>query len=227
MRLNRQPPVHLFSKQRPHLGGFTLQERIGGEQWTCPTGLATRAGFQPDAALRGFTLQSGGGERSCSPAAVPPDPLQTGAGASAGLTRCARPFGVDLRSIHLRFAPSPPKVPPAGFAPASIRLEGGGLNCSATGRVDLAAGLTRAPALGASPHACGVPVGLLASPTRNPAFETPHDGNFTTRGKKWSPHEDLHPRVSETRVYTLHHSPKDWCGRGDLHAHAPVRRSGF
>ena len=29
------------------------------------------------------------------------------------------------------------------------------------------------------------------------------------------------PRVSETRVYTLHHSPKDWCGRGDLHAHAP------
>ena len=29
------------------------------------------------------------------------------------------------------------------------------------------------------------------------------------------------PRVSETRVYPLHHSPKNWCGRGELHAHAP------
>lgn len=75
MRLNRQPPVHLFSKQRPHLGGFTLQEN-GGEQWTCPTGLATRAGFQPDAALRGFTLQSGGGERSCSPAPTCRGPIR-------------------------------------------------------------------------------------------------------------------------------------------------------
>ena len=66
--------------------------------------------------------------------AWPPNPLQTGAGASSGLTRYARPCGVDLRSIHLRFAPSPPKVPAAGFAPASIRLEGGGLSFSATRR---------------------------------------------------------------------------------------------
>ena len=61
-------PIHLFSKQRPLLGGFTLQS--GGEQWSCPTGLAARNGFQPITALRGFTLRkNGGGERSCSPAA--------------------------------------------------------------------------------------------------------------------------------------------------------------
>lgn len=37
---------------------------------------------------------------------------------------------------------SPPKVPAAGFAPASIRLEGGGLSYSATRRnMDLTAGL--------------------------------------------------------------------------------------
>ena len=57
----------------------------GGEQWSCPTGLAARNGFQPITALRGFTLQrNGGGERSCSPAAGPPRPLQTGADASVG-----------------------------------------------------------------------------------------------------------------------------------------------
>ncbi len=75
--------------------------------------------------------------------------------------------------------------------------------------MDLAAGLTRAPALGASPHACGVPVGLLASPTRNPAFEAPHDGNFTTRGKRWSRRPDSHwhgpsrPAGFESAVSTL------------------------
>lgn len=55
------------------------------KQWSCPTSLAARNGFQPITALRGFALQkSGGGERSCSPAAAPPNPLQTGAGAAAG-----------------------------------------------------------------------------------------------------------------------------------------------
>ncbi len=81
------------------------------------------------------------------------------------------------------FAPSPPKVSVAGFAPASFRLEGGGLCFSATRRkADLAVGMTRAHALGATPHTCGVPVGLLASPTRNTAFEALRDNNFTTRG---------------------------------------------
>src|SRR5688572_17640742 len=77
-------PIHLFSKQRPLLGGFTLQN--GGEQWSCPTGLAARNGFQPITALRGFTLrENGGGERSCSPSRTRrTNPLQTGAGASSG-----------------------------------------------------------------------------------------------------------------------------------------------
>jgi len=71
--------------------------------------------------------------------------------------------------------------------PSGCPLAGGSAN-----KVDLAARLTRAHALGASPHACGVPVGLLTSPTHNTAFEAPHDCNFTTRGKKWSLHEGLH-----------------------------------
>ena len=70
---------------------------------------------------------------------------QTGAGALSGLTRCARPSGVDLRSIHLRCAPSPPKVPAAGFAPASIRLEDGGLSFSATRRWSAGARKWRSP----------------------------------------------------------------------------------
>jgi hypothetical protein len=45
--------------------------------------------------------------------AQPPSPLQTVAGASSGFAS---------------------KVPAAGFAPASIRLEGGGLSFSATRR---------------------------------------------------------------------------------------------
>ncbi len=65
-----------------------------------------------------------------------------------------------------RFAVLLSQVSAAGFAPASVRLEGGGLNCSAT----------RSGPRG-------------GSPTRNTAFEAPHDCNFTTRGK-WSPCQD-------------------------------------
>lgn len=60
----------------------------------------------------------GGVERSCAlPHTRGTDPLQTVAGASAGSPRCAL---------------SSPKISAAGFAPASIRLEGGGLSFSAT-----------------------------------------------------------------------------------------------
>src|SRR5688572_19323810 len=77
-------PIHLFSKQRPHLGGFTLQS--GGEQWSCPTSLAARNGFQPITALRGFALHKKWRRREVTlpSGAWPPNPLQTGAGASSG-----------------------------------------------------------------------------------------------------------------------------------------------
>src|ERR1041385_8897420 len=57
-------------------------------------------------------------------------------------------------------------VSATGFAPASIRLEGGGLSFSATRRKN-------------GPHG--------GTPTRNTAFEAPHDCNFTTRGKNGPP----------------------------------------
>lgn len=114
-----------------------------------------------------------------APQALRPEPASNRTPRSAALLSKvaeARGHAPQRRCRPIRFkrvpAPrpvSPPKVPPAGFAPASIRLEGGGLNCSATG---------------SGPRG--------GTPTRNPAFEAPHDGNFTTRGKKWSPHEDLH-----------------------------------
>ena len=114
-------PIHLLSKQRPHLGGFTLQS--GGEQWSCPTGLAARNGFQPITALRGFTLRKMAEARGHAP--------QRCVAAQSASNGCRR-----LGRFRLR------KVPAAGFAPASIRLEGGGLSFSATRRkVDLAAGL--------------------------------------------------------------------------------------
>jgi len=123
LRLNRRRPVHLFSKQCPRLGGFTLQS--GGEQWSCPTSLAARIGFQPITALRGFTLQeNGGGERSCSPSRMGPIRFK----------RAPAPRPV-----------SPPQVPAAGFAPASIRLEGGGLSFSATRRCSAGARKWRSP----------------------------------------------------------------------------------
>ena len=76
-------PIHLFSKQRPHLGGFTLQS--GGEQWSCSTGLAARNGFQPITALRGFALRKRRRREGMLPSgAWPPNPLQTGAGTSSG-----------------------------------------------------------------------------------------------------------------------------------------------
>ena len=134
MRLNRQPPVHLFSKQRPHLGGFTLQEKMAESSGPAPQ------------ALR-------------------PEPASNRTPRSAALLSKlaeARGHAPQRRCRPIRFkrvpAPrpvSPPKVPPAGFAPASIRLEGGGLNCSATG---------------SGPRG--------GTPTRNPAFEAPHDCNL-------------------------------------------------
>ena len=86
-----------------------------------------------------------------APQALRPEPASNRTPRSAALLSKvaeARGHAPQRRCRPIRFkrvpAPrpvSPPKVPPAGFAPASIRLEGGGLNCSATGRVDLAAGL--------------------------------------------------------------------------------------
>lgn len=105
-----------------------------------------------------------------APQALRPEPVSNRTPRSAALLSKvaeARGHAPQQRCRPIRFkrvpAPrpvSPPKVPPAGFAPASIRLEGGGLNCSATG---------------SGPRG--------GTPTRNPAFEAPHDGNFTTRGK--------------------------------------------
>ena len=58
--------------------------------------------------------KNGGGERSCSPA--------------------ARSRPIRFKRVPTPWPVSPPKVPAAGFAPASIRLEGGGLSFSATRR---------------------------------------------------------------------------------------------
>ena len=68
VQTHRLGKTAIIIEASPHLGGLTRQS--GGEQWSCPTSLAARIGFQPITALRGFTLRKiGGGERSCSPAA--------------------------------------------------------------------------------------------------------------------------------------------------------------
>lgn len=76
---------------------------------------------------------------------------------------------IPLWAGPIRFKQSPARlsglasmVSAAGLAPASFRLEGGGLNFSTTRSQS-------------GPHG--------ETPTRNPAFEAPHDCNFTTRGK--------------------------------------------
>ena len=152
-------PIQLFSKQRPHLGGFTLHEK-----WR-------RAVVLP--------------HRPCGPKRLPTDHralrfyspekwrrrevmLPSGLAALPASNGCRHACPV-----------SPPKVPPAGIAPASIRLEGGGLSFSATG---------------SGPHG--------GTPTRNPAFEAPHDCNFTTRGKV-VPSRGLAPRSRASRARVL------------------------
>ena len=114
LRLNRRGRSVCF-RNSVRASADSLSRKDGGEQWSCPTSLAARIDFQPITALRGSTLRKiGGGERSCSPAAR---------GRPSRFKRVPAPRPV-----------SPPKVPAAGFAPASIRLEGGGLNFSATRR---------------------------------------------------------------------------------------------
>ena len=100
---------------------------------------------------------------------------------------------------------SPPKVPPAGIAPASIRLEGGGLSFSATG---------------SGPHG--------GTPTRNTAFEAPHDCNFTTRGKKWPLHEDLHLDLELRGLASclLDDEGKKWGPPPESHRPGPTYRVG-
>ena len=159
MRLNRQCRSSCF-RNSVRASADSLSRKNGGEQWSCPTGLAARNGFQPITALCGFTLRkNGGGERSCSPAAR------------------SRPS--RFKRVPAPCPVSPPKVPAAGFAPASIRLEGGGLSFSATG---------------SGPHG--------GTPTRNTAFEAPHDCNFTTRGKM-VPSRGLAPRSRASRARIL------------------------
>ena len=107
-------PIHLLSKQCLRLGRFTLHEkwrravvlphRPGGPK-RLPTDHRALRFYSPKHWRRREVMLPSGG--------LPPSPLQTGAG--------PRPV-------------SPPKVPAAGFAPASIRLEGGGLSFSATRR---------------------------------------------------------------------------------------------
>ena len=108
------------------------------------------------------------------------------------------------------------KVPAAGFAvsansrpracrgaPASIRLEGGGLSFSATRRWSAGARKWRSPSKARVSRA-GARLRAVRRTkwtsrrsagqqnTHNTAFEAPHDRNFTTRGRKWSLHEELH-----------------------------------
>jgi hypothetical protein len=146
-------PIHLFSKQRPHLGGFTLQN--GGRSAQRGDGAAPSLRGVSDGGAReagGVTNKAvvlphkpcgskrlptdHGASRFCSPkrwrrrevmlpsGAWPPNPLQTGAGASAGfasesprgrICTCVDPL--RRRRPELLFA-----VPPAARAPARLTL---------------------------------------------------------------------------------------------------------
>ncbi len=106
-------PVQLLSKQRPHLGGFTLRKVA---ESSGPAPQARRPEPVSDRPPRSAALLSKWRRREVTlpSGAGPPGPLQTVAG--------------TLVRFRLR------KVSAAGFAPASIRLEGGGLSFSATRR---------------------------------------------------------------------------------------------
>src|SRR5262245_22534412 len=92
-------PIQLLSKQRPRLGGFTLQR--GGEQWSRPTSLAARTGFQPVTALCGFALQKMAEARGHAPHPAAAGPIR--------FKRLSRLAGFRLRKsprrdLHLRWS---------------------------------------------------------------------------------------------------------------------------
>lgn len=102
---------------------------------------------------------------------------------------------------------SPPKVSAAGFAPASVRLEGGGLSFSATrSRMDLAAGLPpttrrskrRMIVISPREEKSGPPA---RNCTWNSTFAESRDRSFTT-GRKTEPR----PRGTPADVSLRHQS---------------------
>ena len=250
-------PIQLFSKQRPHLGGFTLQEKWRTERaarrWRSPEerGVsdagAREAGSGANKAVvlphrprgpkrlptdhrasrfyspenwrrREVTLPSGKAARPASNGcrrlgridslrsplrgrpSVDPSPLRSVASESPPGRNCTCVDPLRRRRPELLFA-----VPPASRAPARLTLAT--LRASPSPRCAL-----RRPRKRSGPHG--------GTPTRNTAFEAPHDCNLfvapprghpvrltprlrselrllraarsvTTRGK-WPLHEDLH-----------------------------------
>jgi hypothetical protein len=98
-----------------------------------------------------------------------------------------------------------------------------------TAKLVASTGLTRAHALGAAPNAFGVPVGLLAFRTRIAGLRGESPELLRGRGAGIGRRDRIRtctgfrPRVSETRVYTLHHSPEELVrpGRGAWRNGAP------
>lgn len=146
--------------------------KFGGEQWFCPTDPEVRAGFQPVAALCGFTLHKLAEARGYAP--------QRHEAALTASNGCRHACPI-----------SPPKVSATGFAPASFRLEGGGLSFSATRsnwwvRPDLHRHYSAFEARLTSycrrtRRKNDPPAGTC---TLISAFAEPCDGCFTTGGKK-------------------------------------------
>jgi hypothetical protein len=164
-------PVRLCSKQRPRLGGFTLQKMAEGSG-PAPQALRPEPASNRSprfAVLPSESLKDGGGERSCSPATCAAQSASNG---------CRHLGRFRLRN------------PAAGIAPALIRLEDGGLNCSATrrkmaGPVGVAPTLFRVRSaadclLPTDPNKSG-PLARIC--TWDPAFARPCDRCFTTRRK--------------------------------------------
>jgi hypothetical protein len=91
-------------------------------------------------------------------------------------------------------------------------------------------GLTRALALGASPHAYGVPVGLLASRTLMSQSPTGFSGRrvycSAMSARKWSIHRDVRPARCLTKAVRrfLRVGCLKWSKRKDSHLRSPGGR---
>src|SRR5690606_4278820 len=66
------------------------------------------------------------------------------------------------------------------------------------------------------------------TPTHNTAFEAPHDCNFTTRGKNWSLHEDLHLDLELRGLASclLDDEGEKWSPPPESHRPGPVYKTG-
>lgn len=155
-------------------------------------------------------------------------------GKIGGERRSCTPIGLADPSVF-ETASAPrrihsPMVPEAGVAPASVRLEGGGLSCSATrrkvaGPVGIAPTLFRVRSAADYLLPTGLKMALLPGLAPGPRPSHGRVMAFSPQEENWSPPPESHrPGPAYKAGTSLPTSDGRWSPRRDLHPRCPLER---